>query len=190
MSDPVFKKDSVYQKFDLKELFGVDVSDMPELREAFGQAVLEKIKERTAAGEFRPNSRPSSKAYGYSDEYADSVAFKAAGKSKRDVNMELTGDMMNLMDILESKGSQVKIGWDDELQAAKAYNHNKGETVPKRPFFGLSRSEVKDIVRELEPQVQKRVRIFEKEGRSASTEFALKLLEKVRRIERASEDDE
>jgi hypothetical protein len=179
MADPVFKKDKVYQKFNLKELFGVDLSKTPELRQAIGQAIIEKILKRTADGEWRPGSRPSSKAGSYSESYANSIAFKAAGKSKGKVDMKLFGDMLGTLDIIDETSNTIEIGWDDELQAAKAYNHNVGDTLPKRPFFGLSPKEIAEIKRTFSSDVKAAVKELKTNGRDAYTEFAMDLLRKV-----------
>jgi len=182
-NDPVFKKDAVYQKFNLKEIFGVDFSDKRELKEAIGQAIIERIIERTESGEFRPGAKPSAKADRYSESYAESVNFKAAGKSKNKVNMSLNGDMLGLMDIVDQTSNTITIGWDDETENAKAYNHNVGDTVPKRPFFGLSSSEITKLKQEFKPAIQEAVREIKKHGGDKEDMFsslALKILDRIK----------
>lgn len=129
---------------DLEELFGVDLSDKPEVKQAVGQAIIEKIVNRTASGK----SLSGGKFKGYSESYSESLAFKAAGKTKGDVNLKLFGDMLGTLDVISDEGNKLKIGWDDELQNAKAYNHNYGETVPKREFMGLTQAEITEIKNE------------------------------------------
>jgi hypothetical protein len=137
MADPVIKKSGVYQKFNLKEMFGVDVSRSPELKKAIGQAIIEHIVKRTEDGMGRDGKALKSP---YSDSYSESLPFKAAGKSKRNVNMTLNGDMMGLLDIIDESANTITIGWEDETEILKAYNHNVGDTLPRRPFFGLKSS--------------------------------------------------
>jgi hypothetical protein len=188
-NDPVFKKDKVYQRFNLKEMFGVDVGEFPEIKEAIGQAIIEKILARTAKGEgiggkaFEHNK--------YSDAYEKSLAFKAAGKRKgQKPDMRLTGDMLDTLDIIELGKNTISVGWDDDLQAAKAYNHNTGDTIKTpRPFFGLSKSEQKEIARMFKAEVKEAVSILKKEGRDPYTEKIMGLIEKVK-SEIAAEDDE
>lgn len=152
MADPVFKKDKVYQRFNLKEMFGVDFSNKPELRSAIGSAIVERIVERTENGA-GIGGRPFS--FGkYSDEYSKTIEFKAHGKNQHEVNMSLTGDMLGLMQVIGETTNTVSVGWGDATQNAKAYNHNTGDTVPKRPFFGLSASEIREIVKEFKPAVR------------------------------------
>lgn len=179
MAEPVFKKDKVYQRFNLKELFGVDFADMPELKQAIGQAAIEKILERTAGGDWRPGARPSARAGKYSDAYANSLAFKAAGKSKSKVDMKLWGDMLGTLDVIDTDRNTVTIGWDDEQQAAKAYNHNTGDTLPKRPFFGLSASEVKELEIKFRDEIKAARLELKTNGRDAYTEKAMSILEKL-----------
>lgn len=152
VADPVFKKDKVSQRFDLKEMFGVDVSAHPEIREAVAGTILEKIRERTLNGAGFGGAPFN---FGvYSDEYAESIEFQAAGKDQQEVNMSLSGDMLGLMDLIDQGGNSIEIGWEDPTQNAKAFNHNTGDTVPKRPFFGLSKAEVREISEELSDAVK------------------------------------
>jgi len=183
MADPVFKKDKVYQKFNLKEIFGEDFSDMPELKDAIGQAIIDKIVKRTEAG-LAIGGKRELKAYAKA--YKDSLAFKAAGKKPGEVNMELTGDMMGLLDIIDESTNTISVGWDDELQSAKAFNHNTGDTLPKRPFFGLNKTEVNDLRKQFQSDIKDAVRALRQDGRDAFTE---KIASLVKDISSDSEDD-
>lgn len=176
MADPVIKKSGVYQRFNLKEMFGVDVSKTPELRKAIGQAIIDHILERTENGKAIGGNVDLKSPY--SDEYAKSVGFKAAGKSKGDVNMTLNGDMLGLMDIIDESPNTITIGWVDEKENLKAYNHNVGDTVPKRPFFGLNKSEIRAIAKKFKPEVEEVVQ-EQRRGtpRDEFTERALKFLD-------------
>lgn len=180
MSKPVYRKDAVYQTFNLKEMFGVDLKDMPEIREAIGQAIVEKIVARTESGKAIGGNRDLAP---YSEAYAKSLAFKAAGKSKSKVNMTQTGDMLGLMDIIEQSRNTVTVGWDDETENAKAYNHNTGDTVRKRQFFGLSKAEIKDIIRQFKPEVQLARREMKEHGKHADTEAALRIIEQIKELD-------
>lgn len=185
MSKPIFKKDKVYQKFNLKEIFGVEFGDKPELKEAIAQAIIEKIKTRTEDGLAIGGKRELKSPY--SNEYAKSLAFKAAGKSKRKVNMSLSGDMLGLLDMINDTKNTIEIGWDDD-QAPKAYNHNTGDTVPKRPFFGLNETEIRELKKQFKSEVVEAAKALEDEGRDAFTERALALLDRVRQSEESEED--
>jgi hypothetical protein len=185
MADPVIKKSGVYQRFNLKEMFGVDVSDSPEVKRAIAQAIIDVILERTENGLAKGGKR-SLKAP-YSDEYAASLPFKANGKSKGKVNMTLNGDMLGLLDMIDETPNTITIGWVDEKENLKAYNHNVGDTVPKRDFFGLTKGEIKEITQRFKSEVQeykeekksKAPKSERQEKRDAFTERALEFLDRL-----------
>lgn len=174
MSKPIVELDKVEQTIELDEIFGIDFSDKRELKEYIGQLMLDKIRERTANG-IGINGRPLKAPY--SKTYSESMEFKAFGKSKGKVNMTLSGDMLGLMDIVDMDDNKITIGWDDDTEIAKAYNHNAGDTVPKRPFFGLNDKELKEIARELKPTIKSAVKTLETSGRSKFQDKVLKLID-------------
>lgn len=136
-------------KVNLKSILGQTVDD-EEILNAIAQKALDIINERTASGRdvrgrtFRP----------YSEAYQSSDAFKGFGKSKR-VDLTLSGDMLGLMDVVASSPSGFELGWDDETETAKAFNHITGDTVPKRDFFDLKKSEQEDLRRFAEKLIGK-----------------------------------
>ncbi len=89
----------------------------------------------------------------YSKKYAETLEFKAAGKSRSDVNMKLTGDMLAAVNV-KSEGNKVVL-YVDEGEVPKAYNHLTGDTVPKRNWFGFTDSELKSLRKEFAPQIRK-----------------------------------
>ena len=184
MAEPVFKKSGVYQDFNLRELFGV-VPDA-ETRAAFGQAVIDYIKERASKG-VGYGGTPF-KASKYSDEYASSLEFQAHGKDKNDVNMELTGDMLGFMDIVKQTTQTVRIGWADEKENLKAFNHNTGDTVPKRNFFGLSKKELKEVAAPFMEKLPERVR--ESRANGGPDDFTTRALSFLDRLEGNDSDGE
>ena len=171
MASPKFSKTNVEQTIDLKEVFGVDFRGMTSLKEAIGGAIIERIRDRTAKGEgisFTGDTARKVKLKSpYSKEYADSLEFKAFGKSRNSVNMKLTGDMLGLMDIKLQSGNQITIGWNDAEENAKAYNHSVGDTVPRRPFFGVSKSELKEIAKEFESEINEALKNNQSDQRKA-----------------------
>lgn len=140
----------VSQTFDLKKILGVDLSDMPEVKDAIAQALIDRIVQRTESGKDVEGNKFDS----YSKEYKDSTAFKAFGKTNK-VNLTQTGDMLGLLNVIEDKGNSIKIGWDDTTENAKAYNHQTGDTVKKRQFFGITAEEIKTISAEFKPDLKK-----------------------------------
>jgi phage gpG-like protein len=153
----------VEQTINLEELFGTSFKRKKDLREAIAERAIEIIKDRTqsnvgmkfdASGRGRPVDFVP-----YSKKYIDSLEFDAWGKSAKDVNMTLKGDMLELMDIKRQSGDSITIGWTSSLENKKAYAHTVGKegdskvNVPSRPFFGLTKSELKSLVKEFEDEV-------------------------------------
>lgn len=131
-------------------MFGVNLKGKPALREALGQALIDKIQERTQGGKSRLN-KPFR---GYSKSYKESDDFKASGKSGK-VNLTLSGDMLGLMDITEQTQNTITIGWDDEDEAAKAHGHITGDIKGpkvKRDFFGVSQADIRAVKQEFESE--------------------------------------
>lgn len=138
-------QEQVSQKFNLKEIFGVDVSRNEDLKDAFSQMIIDHILERTKAG-VDYNGKKFAK---YSDEYKASLAFKAFRKSDR-VDMELTGEMMGTMEILSSNGNEIELGFPAD-QCPKVFNHMTGDTVPERLFFGITPEEANQLAKQVKP---------------------------------------
>lgn len=139
-------------KIDLAETLGTD--NVPEsVASGIGQAVIDKIRKRTQEDNENKNGTNFKP---YSDEYIESTDFKAFGKSKSDVNLTASGDMLGLMDIINFDGRILEIGWSDPDQAAKAHGHITGKNgeVPKmkRDFFGIQVQELEQIASEFEVQ--------------------------------------
>ena len=190
MSAPTFKKSKVKQTINLKDEFGVDFRGMNSLKEAIGGAIIERIRKRTSEGtgmSFSGGSGREVKLKGpYSKEYADSLDFKAFGKSRGKVNMSLTGDMLGLMDVIQVDGNKITIGWEEAEENAKAYNHSVGDTVPRRPFFGVSKKELKDIKKEFGSEIREAIKTRNTDGRKA---FEQRLAGLLNLISGGDEDD-
>lgn len=109
-----------------------------EFKEDVGYAVIDAIVERTRKGKSVKGNkfRKLSKAY-------------AEAKGSTKANLTLDGDMLDELDIVSIKGNKVKISWEDDLQIKKAFNHDTGDTLPKREFLGLTEAELKKIVKDL-----------------------------------------
>jgi hypothetical protein len=127
-------------EFNLKEWFGVDFSGRFDLKQQITGSIVDTILKRTEAGK-DVNGSAFAK---YSSDYKKSLAFKAFGKSNK-VNLELTGQMLGTMDLIDQTENKIIIGWEDDTEIKKAYNHNTGDTVPKREFFDLTEEELAKI---------------------------------------------
>ena len=137
-----------YLEFDLSDIFGQEVTD--DVSISFGQAVIDTILERTESSRRSDGGRMKN----YSDAYAESLEFIAAGKSQSNPNLELSGSMLFDMDIIEATPTSLRIGFRDDTQRAKAYNHHTGDTVPARPFFDLNQSELNSLIDEFKPMAE------------------------------------
>lgn len=144
---------------DLRELFGVNFTGHDALKQAIGQAIIDKIVERTKSGK----SVYGKQFAGYSNEYADSPDFKAFGKSKSKINLTMSGEMLDTMDIVDVRGDKITIGWSDDTENAKAYNHNTGDTVKKRRFFDITSDELKQIKSDFIDAVKEETKGFQSE---------------------------
>ena len=139
-------QDEVSTEIDLKQILG-SVSRDRDVREAFFQVALDRMEERLDEGR-DVNGKLFAK---YSKEYKDSLAFAAFGKDST-VTMQLSGDMRASVSILDQSESKLRIGVTGD-EAPKAFNHQKGDTVPKREWFGWTDKEIKDIAKEFRPVI-------------------------------------
>ena len=139
-------------RVDLKEMF--DLPFFPEsdaLRQAIGQSIIDRIKERTEVGNFLAESKGAQR---YSKEYVESFEFKVYGKEQGRVNLRASGDMLENMSLeLETNFNFIKVYFPDSEQAQKAHGHITGNVGKKRDFFGLTQRDINQIRREYEDQV-------------------------------------
>lgn len=178
----------ISQEFDLKKLTGADLSNNPDLVEAIAQESLDYMLNRVSENKGLGGKKLKSP---YSKDYSESLDFKAAGKSKNNVNMRLSGDMLETIDITTANNKfKLEVASD---QVAKAYGHMSGfeghPTIPKgkykREFFGLTESEFKENIL---PKFKNEI----KRAKSESGESAVRDLVQAIRTIRASTlfDDE
>lgn len=135
----------VEQRLDLSELFGR--SSLPDnFKLRVGQKIIDLMLERIDANKAADGS---SKLASYDPDYVASDEFKAFGKSKNDVDMDLTGDMLNNITIKDVDGDSILIGWDDQENNAKAHGHMTGANgsgrLPVREFFGANEKLLEDV---------------------------------------------
>jgi hypothetical protein len=137
----------------LGEVFETDIPNDSTLVNSIGQKIIDMIRERTTVEQTDINGKDFKSPY--SKMYADSVEFAAFGKSKNKVNLTQTGDMLGLMDIIDTTKNTITIGWDDDTQAAKASGHITGANhLPKRDFFGLTKDQFNELRAEFEDDIQ------------------------------------
>lgn len=158
-------KRKVSQTINLEELLGVDFTGQSGLRNAIAQAVIDFVVERTEGGD--DNTWTPFKSY--SEKYKESAEFELAGKSDREINLTLTGNMLSAIDVLSEGRSTIEIGIRGD-EAPKAYNHQVGDTVPKRAFLGVSMDDLSDLIEQEFGSEIDELRQLRDEGESAPRE--------------------
>lgn len=147
-------EDEVSQVIDLKKAIG-EVSEIDAVSEAFSQAILDHIKERTDSGtDVNGKIFPQ-----YSKAYKDSLAFKVYGKGNK-VNLTQTGDMLGTM-FTDASNGKLTLKFDGEQNNIKAYAHITGfkghptldGKVKPREFFGVTDAEVGRIAEAFKPKL-------------------------------------
>lgn len=115
----------------------------PGEREEIALKIIDYIKERTAAGiGIKGGRRFTFPAY--SKSYIESDAFKRAGKSPSQVNLKLSGEMLDDLRILSTRGNSVLIGFENGT-----FSNDKADgNSARRPFLGVNKSELDAILRE------------------------------------------
>lgn len=134
-------KSDVSQTINLEELLGVSFRGKKDLRLAIAQAVIDAIVERTEKGKDISGNEFAK----YSKDYKASTTFKLLKDSTKP-NMTLTGAMLASIDVLGDGPNTIRIGYRDNEETLKAFNHNTGDTVPARKFFGMTQKQVKELI--------------------------------------------
>jgi phage gpG-like protein len=126
----------ISQEVDLKKYLGRKPTASE--KRAFAELAVDTINNRTLDGE----TINGGKFKKYSKAYAE---FK--GVTRDSVDMFLEGDMLESIGRRSSKEkvNTVFIQMEKGLQTKKAFNHQTGDTLPKREFFGLTDNEASEI---------------------------------------------
>jgi phage gpG-like protein len=136
----------------------LDLSGRDDLAQLFGQKIIDRIIERTRDENKGFDGRGFKK---YSDSYVESEAFTAYGKSQGEVDLTLTGNMLDSIDVKDFDENKVVIGFIDTLESNKAFGHMTGMRghdylagkVPERKFFGVNDKELKQIAKEIKREM-------------------------------------
>ncbi len=136
-------KTAVSQNIDLSEIVGVSFAGESGLRQQAAQLLIDYMKTRTHDRNVDVDGKAFPK---YSEAYKNSTVFKLLKGSGGDVNMTLTGNMLGDVDMLGDTADSVRIGFRDGNEILKAFNHNTGDTVPRRAFFGVTKREIREVL--------------------------------------------
>ena len=102
----------------------------------FAELIVERINQRTLDGQTNGGARFKR----YSEQYA-----AKKGVSRDSVDLFLEGDMLDSLEA-NVQGNEVKIEiGGNSVETAKGYNHQVGDTLPKRNWFGVTAAELRDI---------------------------------------------
>ena len=121
-------------KSKVTKILDLDLDGIPaSLREDAKAEVMDFLKEQMLADLGEAVSPVTGRAFRkLSKDYAE---YKAGESSSVIPNMELTGAMLDALEVVDKGGSKIEVGWFEEDEAVKAFNHTTGDTVPKRPLI-------------------------------------------------------
>lgn len=140
-----------------------------EKKEQIAVRIVDFIKLRTLSGFDKDNRRFSS----YTEEYAEKK-----GTGRRDVDLQLTGEMLDAMKIFKIGRNYIEIGYDGRSnQALKAEGNilgTYGQPLPipgkARDFLGLTQKDLDAIIQE-----------FSKDEDEVAAEFFENNMERINR---------
>lgn len=158
------------QKFTVK----VDKRLGPDERLAMGLEIIDFILERTGKG-FDKNNKPFP---GYSDSYIDSLDFSLAGKSPGNVNLQLSGEMLGAIEVLNvDNEGEITIGIPagDDFNNGKAEGNIKGTYGRSKPIKGKKRDFMGIAQKDLS-EIKQNYLVNNKENREKARDRALELL--------------
>lgn len=131
----IISKDELSQEIDAVELFGEDVP--LRVKQEFAERAIETIINRTQSGK----SIHGKNFVKYSEAYAEKK-----GVGVNDVDLTLNFDMLG--SLVDESSNKIRLAVDPG-QAPKGYNHHVGDTLPRRSWFGITKSEARAIADEL-----------------------------------------
>jgi hypothetical protein len=122
-------------------------------RNQIARAIINFIIERTKKGK-GIGGVPFINAQGqtgYTKNYQKTVEFKIAGKNKKPINLSLSGDMLDSIEVIDVNTiGRIVIGFTSEFENDKSvFMEEKGYK-----FLGLSTQELNSIVQEFGPPEQ------------------------------------
>jgi hypothetical protein len=125
-------------------------------RKTLGNKIIDRIVDRTRDQQLDKNNKPW-KTPTYSESYAKSLDFKAAGKQKGTVNLSLTGDMLDDLKVIEHGPGYIDIGYKPSYSGAGkvegnvigSYGQPQGRPKLARNFLGIEKKELGYLLEEI-----------------------------------------
>ena len=128
----------------------------PDIREDIAREIIHFIRERTATEQTGFNPKTGRNYSLRSKEYTEAYATKK-GVGTADVDLLLSGDMLDAIELLRHDGKTITIGFTDPEQNGKAEGNQKGtygqsKPIPgkARPFLGIQKSDLDKILSKYE----------------------------------------
>lgn len=143
-------EEEVSLRFNLKDMFGTAVADETIVQD-MANSIIDTIRNRTLSG-FGVWEDGSVKRFKkYTKEYATKK-----GVGVGDVDLELTGSMLDSIELLDYSPQTFSIGIIGP-DAPKAHGHMTGQNgvgpLPKRPFLNVTERDIKAVVKDFTPDV-------------------------------------
>jgi len=140
MKQPKYSKSEVSQTFNLKQILGYEPTERQ--KEAFYELAVNKMVDRTTNGKDINNRKFT--------EYSESYA-KQKGVTRNSVDLVLNGDMLSSFEKSLQRKNLIKIKIAEGKETLKAYNHNVGDTLPQRQFFGFKdEKQIKEVIQQVD----------------------------------------
>lgn len=121
----------------------------PAAREELADLVIEHIVDRTQRG----IDKNGSKFPAYSKDYVKSLDFQIAGKSKNKVNLQLSGDMLSALQLLNHKNGSLTVGFErgaeenDRAEGNILGSYGRSPNPSKaRDFLGIQDKKLKELI--------------------------------------------
>lgn len=133
-----------------------------EQRTALGEALIEQMRKNAESGKGRSFDNKAirdglidayTKFPKYSKGYIKSLDFKNAGKSQSKVDLTLSGDLLQSMQVVSNKPDQITIGFPDDQQGKAdgnirgTYGKDSPDSSKARNFLGLTETDFNKIVK-------------------------------------------
>lgn len=130
-------------------LTGIPLAERADAKQEVLDFLVEQSLSDFSKGKSPVNGR---KWKGLSKEYL--AGTKSEFTSSRKANMELRGDMLDAFEGKIRAGNEIEVGFFESGEAIKAFNHNRGDTLPKRQLVPEAKqkyrkgiqSEIEDIL--------------------------------------------
>lgn len=154
--------------------FRVPIEFDEQTRVDIANDVIDFILRRTSRG-LDKNNRKFAR---YSESYIESQEFRIAGKSKNQVDLELSGDMLTALQIINTTTAGfITIGYQsgEENDKAAWQRNNTRPDFPKRDFLGIADKDLNTIIQRYRGSTNQQLR-QQREIRNRVAEEAARII--------------